>query len=116
MPTTRPYPVEHYPKSFFEALKKAAREKDIWHTAATAPTSKEAASLHRKLQAMLRGFQVFQGQDRLVEELVAQGRFQVRKRWDWKVQVVFLEVCTIMRPSEAAAAFLEQLKQNQESS
>ena len=110
MPTTRPYPVEHYPIQFLEALKAIVPAMDVWHVAGEYAGSKQAAGAHRKLNAMLAGFLHFPGQDAKLTELVKQGRVQVRKRWDARTRIVYLEVCSYRRPSEAAEALLASLR------
>lgn len=115
MPTDRSYPVEHYPGDWYRQLKLVVREPDRWLEVARASSSPEAARIHRKVKAMLRGFQHFPGQDPLIKEMMEARRIQLRKRWDPLAKVVFIEACVFQRPSEAAAAFLEQLKQKSES-
>lgn len=116
MPTNRAYPIEHYPHNFLLALRKAAQVRNEWHVAAEARSSREAGILHRKLGAMLKGFKDFPGQDARLTELAIAKRFQARKRWDARLQIVFIEVCSYERPSEQAAAYMEELKRKFESS
>ena len=115
MPSKRPYPPEHYPPSYFEAVQKAVAAHDQWFIAASAVDSKEAARVHTKLKAMLKHVETFAGQAPKIVEAVREKRLHIRKEWDWKMKLVHLRVCMYSRPSELGNAYMEELIRKQQS-
>ena len=108
MPSKRPYPPEHYPASYFEAVRQAVAKRNVWFTAHEARDSKEAARVHTKLKAMLKHVETFAGQEPVLVEAVRNKRLHIRKHWDPKAKIVYVNVCMYSRPSEDAAGYLEE--------
>ena len=108
MPNKRPYPPEHYPVSYLEAVINAVREPNIPFAAVEARDSKEAGRAHTKLKAMLQHVEIFAGQDPKLVEAVRNKRLHIRKHWDPKAKIVYVNVCMYSRPSEDAAGYLEE--------
>lgn len=115
MPSKRPYPPEHYPPSYFDAVKKAVEQHDVRFIAASAVDSKEAARFHTKLKAMLKHVETFAGQDPKIVEAVREGRLHLKKIWEPKEKRVHLTVCMYSRPSEVADALIADLIKKQRS-
>ena len=111
MPSKRPYPPEHYPKGYFDAVKSAVACHNAWFDAAEARDSKEAARVHTKLKAMLKHVETFAGQDPKIVDAVRNQRLHVRKHWDGKAKIVYVRVCMYSRPSEEADASFAAWKQ-----
>lgn len=112
MPSTKPYPAEHYPEKWLKALRLACEQPGLEVEFELQPTSKLAKAAHTKLNAMIRGFKHFPGQDAQVAEAANAGRLRLKKVWDPQAKQVILSVVHRQRPSEAFSAFLEELKRN----
>lgn len=108
MPSKRPYPPEHYPASYFEAVRQAVAKQNVWFTAHEARDSKEAARVHTKLKAMLKHVETFAGQEPTLVEAIRNKRLHIRKDWDARAQIVRINVCMYSRPSEDAAGYAEK--------
>ena len=106
MPTKRPYPPEHYPASYFDAVRNAVNEPDTSFTAAVATSSNEGTRHHTKLKAMLKHIDTFAGQDPKLVEAVRAKRLHIKKVWDGKAKTVSVNVCLYSRPSEQASQAL----------